>query len=187
MNTLNKWKDGDVYRWSYNDIEYDKRKDYHDMYWCCSNIGIVRGEYLEDTFWNSSSSRTFIKDDVLSKLEVLYKGNLNEYQQCRKEDQAMYDDADILNLSHSNSSNQYYLKIGAVKSRNKMVKIIKRNALKLQRDYEYAKIAFQCELDKLNDLGELNYAYGLDNVSLEDHSYSDEEFFKLEIVNEHTK
>lgn len=174
------WKDGDVYFWSYNEKEYDKRKDHQEMYWCCSNIGIVRGEYLEDTYWGGSSSKSFIKEDVINKLKVTYKGNLKDYQQCRKEDQAMYDDADILNLTHSDSSNQYYLKLGAVKSKDKMIKIIKRNALKLKADYEYAKRALEWELDKLKDIDAIDYAYGLDGVSLGDESYADCEIFKID-------
>lgn len=181
MNTLNNWKDGDVYRWSYNDIEYDKRKDYHDMYWCCSRIGIVRKTLLVDTYWSGSdSSRSFGQDDVLTKLDVEYLGNIKDYVSCNKYDQAMYADNDFLDISHANSGNQCFLKIGAIKSKDKMIKIVKRNALKLQADVERAKRSLSWELEKLDNLDELNYAYGLDGVELSDVSYTDEEFFKLE-------
>lgn len=183
-NQIVSWKDGDVYLWSFNDQEYEKRKDHHDMYWCCSRIGIVANEFLVDTYWGSSLNKMFTIDDVNEKLVVAYKGNLNDYTPCRKEDQAMYNDEDILNLSHPNSSNQYYLRIGALKSKEKMVKVIKRNALKLQHDIEYAKSSLTWELDKLNNLDTLNYTYGLDGVSLEDVSYVDENFHQLELNKE---
>lgn len=92
--TINNWKDGDVFLWSYNEVEYEARKNHHDMYWCCSKIGIVKGDKLEDTFWGSSSNRVFSKDDATNKLELIYKGNLNNYVVCRKEDQAMYEQSD---------------------------------------------------------------------------------------------
>ena len=92
----------------------------------------------------------------------------------------MYVDNDFLDISHANSGNQCFLKIGAVKFKDKMIKIVKRNALKLQADVERAKRALSSELEKLDNLDELNYAYGLDGVELSDVSYTDEEFFKLE-------
>ena len=180
MNIKNNWKDGDIYRWSYNTEESQRRKDHHNIYWCCSRIGIVRNGILTDTFWSGGNRRSFNLEETLSKLDLEYLGNLNDYEPCNQQDQAMYDDKDFLNLSHPNNSNQYFLKKGAVKSKEKMIKIIKRNALKLQFDYEYAKRALEWELEKLDNLDELNYAYGLDGVNLTDDNYCDEEFYKLE-------
>lgn len=188
MSDLISWKDGDIYRWSWNDLEYEKRKQHHDMYWCCSRIAKVKtvdnDTFLEDTYWSSSTSRSFTQEQVVEQLDVTYLGNINDYVKARKEDQAMYDDADFLNLNYHNTHGEYYTKVGAAKSKEKMVKIIKRNALKLQNDLDYAKRALQWELDKLNNLDELNYAYPLDGVSMDDVSYVDSELFKIESLGE---
>lgn len=51
---IKSWKDGDIYRWSWTDDEYDKRRleiQFGTLYWCCSRIGIVKGDYLVDTYW----------------------------------------------------------------------------------------------------------------------------------------
>ena len=29
--TVSNWKDGDVFLWSYNEIEYEARKNHHDI------------------------------------------------------------------------------------------------------------------------------------------------------------
>ncbi|MEG2307213.1 MAG: hypothetical protein RSB94_07730 [Erysipelotrichaceae bacterium] len=176
------FKNGDVYKWSWNEVEYNRRKDLANLYWCESRIGIVDGECLVDTFWSGgSNSRCFDKNDVLTKLDVQYLGNLNDYQPCRKEMQAMYDDKDFLDLSHSNNgiSGAYYLRKDATKSKEKMVKIVKRNALLLQYKVESAKRALEWELTKLRNSEEIDYAYGLDGVSLSDESYVDEDFYLL--------
>ena len=87
----------------------------------------------------------------------------------------MYDDKDFLNLNHSNNSRgNCYLRKGATKSKEKMHKIVKRNAVKLKADYEYAKKTYQWEIDKL-DHEELEYVSALDGVSLADNSYEDEQ------------
>lgn len=176
------WEDGDVYRWSWSESEYNKRKDLANLYWCESQIAIVRGDYLEDTFWSGGEhSRCFPKENINEVLNLTYLGNINDYTPCREEDQAMYDDKDFLNLSHANNCGEYHLKIGAVKSKEKMIKVTKRNALKLRYKVESAKRALEWELDKLKNVNELEYAYGIEDVSLHDNSYLDEDFYLLNL------
>lgn len=176
------WKDGDVYRWSWCESEYNKRKDLANLYWCESQIAIVRGDFLEDTFWSGGcQSRCFKKDAVQEMLSLIYLGNINDYTPCRKEDQAMYDDKDFLNLTHANNRGEYYLKVGAVKSKEKMIKVTKRNALKLRYKLESAKRAFEWEIEKLKNTEQLEYAYGIEDVSLDDNSYFDEDFYLLDL------
>lgn len=163
----------DVYKWYYKD-DYIANKS--EPYWCCSQIAIFNGRYLVDTFWGGSDNRYFKPENLEDKIEVVYLGNLLDFKPANESDQAMYDDKDFLNLNHSNSSRgNCYLRKGAVKSKEKMHKIIKRNAAKLKADYEYAKKAYQWELDKLG-YEELEYVSALDGVSLADESYEDAQF-----------
>ena len=161
----------DVFRWSYK----DRLGSMEQMYWCCSRIGIWNDseEILVDTFWSTKSGKCFGIDSCKEELELEYLGNLSDYSPARESDQAMYDDKDFMNLNHSNSSKgNCYLRKGAVKSKEKMHKIIKRNAAKLKADYEYAKKAYQWEIDNLG-CEDLEYVSALDGVSLADESYED--------------
>ena len=170
-----KMKDQDVYRWSYKSTE-----GMFEPYHCKSGIGIFSesNKALRDTFWGNlgSNGRWFSVEECEDLIDLKYLGNLNDYTPARETDQAMYDDKDFLNLNHSNSSRgNCYLRKGAVKSKEKMHKIIKRNAAKLKADYEYARRAYQQEIDKLG-CEDLEYVSALDGVSLADDSYEDEEF-----------
>lgn len=168
-------KDQDVYRWSYKSTE-----GMFEPYHCKSGIGIFSesNNALRDTFWGNlgSNGRWFSAEECEDLIDLKYLGNLDEYTPARETDQAMYDDKDFLNFNHSNSSRgNCYIRKGAVKSKEKMYKIIKRNAAKLKADYEYARKAYQWEIDKLG-YEDLEYVSALDGVSLADDSYEDEEF-----------
>ena len=167
-------KNLDVYRWSYKNTE-----GMFEPYHCKSRIGIFNGDSnsLRDTFWGNSGSngRWFSLEECKHLIDLEYLGNLNDYTPAHESDQAMYDDKDFLNLNHSNNSRgNCYLRKGATKSKEKMHKIVKRNAVKLKADYEYAKKTYQWEIDKL-DHEELEYVSALDGVSLADNSYEDEQ------------
>lgn len=166
-------KDQDVYRWSYKNTE-----GMFEPYHCKSRIGIFSesSNALRDTFWGNSGSngRWFSVEECEDLINLEYLGNLNDYTHAREADQAMYDDKDFLNLNHSNrSKGNCYVRKGATKSKEKMVKIIKRNATKLKSDYEYAKGAYESEIDKLNDINTIEYVFAKDGVSLADDSYED--------------
>lgn len=175
---MNDFKINDVFRWSFTEEEYARRrKNSSDPYWCCSNIGIIRkdefGYYLEDTYWGSCSNKSYNLEDFDGKINLAFLGNLDDFEVCRKTDQAMYADVDILDLTHANGGG-VYLRKGAVKSKDKMIAVIKRNAYKLKQDVEYAQRSLQWELDRLKNIDELNYASALDKVSMKDVHYEDE-------------
>lgn len=168
-------KNQDVYRWSYKNTE-----GMFEPYHCKSRIGVYseKDNMLRDTFWGtlSSNGKWFSVKECEELLDLTYLGNLDDFEPASEYDQAMYNDKDFLNLNHSNSSrNNTYVRKGAIKSKEKMQKIIKRNAAKLKADYEYAKRAYQQELDKLG-YEDLEYVSALDGVSLADESYEDEQF-----------
>lgn len=117
-------REGDVYRWSYREPGDDRT---YGRYHCCSRIAIVRNGRLRDTFWMigtsfpSSDGRSFGTDD-LPKLELTRLGNLAEYEKAPEYNGDYFDDADIMNLNHSNSSTgNFYLRKGAKRSAAKML------------------------------------------------------------------
>ena len=128
-----KFKTGDVYRWSFNDnklnTEHMKLKmQSGTLYWCCSRIGIVTNDgLLEDTYWGGGQDKKFSIDYCREWLELDYLGNINEFELKPYRDRAYYNDSDCMNLNHSNSSKgNFYVRKSAPKSLSKMKRILNR-------------------------------------------------------------
>lgn len=105
---IKSWKYGDIYRWSWNDDEYDKRRDQISsgtLYWCCSRIGIVDEDYLVDTYWygGSSSNKHFTKEQCVDKLDLVYVGNMDDLEKADPRRRAYYLDEDCVDLRHANT------------------------------------------------------------------------------------
>lgn len=100
-------KDGDIYRWSYCE-EGDDRP--YGRYHCCSRIAVVRNGRLHDTYWPcGSDGKSFGADDLL-KLDLVYIGNFDTLEKSHEWQADYYDDADIVDLNHANSSRgNFYL------------------------------------------------------------------------------
>lgn len=172
---MKQWKEGDVFAWSYKDIDLNSST----QYWCCSMVGVVASNgIMYDTFWGigiNDSGRYFTQDDLESKIDVKFLANLNDYETCKREDRAYYHDKDFLDLSNSNNGNRFfYLRKGATKSLDKMRKILERNL----KDAEYKLTSAQQNLEwekrKLEELTLDSYVWARDGVSMEDVSYLDE-------------
>lgn len=125
-DVIEKLHDGDIFRWSYRDPNTDNRA--YGSYHCCSRIAVVKNGRLRDTFWgDNSDSRSFGVED-LPKLELTRVGNFAELEQAKEYQADYYDDADIVNLNHSNSTrDNFYLRKDAKKSQAKMLEVARRN------------------------------------------------------------
>jgi hypothetical protein len=113
-------RDGDVYRWRYRD---DAKRSYH----CCSCIGIVKDGILRDTYWQIGSSFSegkWFAAESLPTLELTRLGNLDEFVKVPDYFEDYYDDADVMNLNHANSSrDNFYIRKGAKRSQSKMLEV----------------------------------------------------------------
>lgn len=128
-------KEGDIFRWSYRKPGDDRK---YGRYHCCSRIAVMTKGRLRDTFWGSSSDRTFGLDD-LPRLELTYLGNFADLEKADEWKADYYDDADIVNLNHSNSSrDNFYLRKGAKRSAVKMLEVAH---YKLERSESEAQMA----------------------------------------------
>lgn len=116
---MNEIKEGDIFRWSYREPGDDRQ---YGRYHCCSRIAVVANGRLRDTFWSlGSDGRSFGLDD-LPRLDLTYLGNFADLEKAGEWQADYYDDADIVNLNHSNSSNDnFYLRKGAKRSAKKML------------------------------------------------------------------
>ena len=171
---MKEWKEGAVFSWSYKKVDHNNST----QYWCCSQTGVVASNgVMYDTFWGvgiNSSGKRFNLEDLESKIEVKYIANLNDFELSRKEDQCYYDDKDLLDLSNSNNRGIYYLRKGAVKSLDKMKKILKRNIKDAEQKLESAQNSLKWEKRQLEKLTVDSYVYAREGVSVADASWSDE-------------
>lgn len=121
-------REDDIYRWSYRDPNVDMRQ--YGTYHCCSRIAVVRRGRLRDTYWGMSAGsdgRSFGPDD-LHRLDLVRLGNFADLEKAREYQADYYDDADIVNLNHSNSPrNNFYLRKGAKRSQAKMLAVAREN------------------------------------------------------------
>jgi hypothetical protein len=97
----------------------------HDPYWCKSQIAIVRGGELFDTYWEASPKLV-----SLNKVNLKRLGNLHDMTEITRGDEQYYDPADVVDLRHANSSRaSVYIQPGAVRS---AVKIAERIRWKIE-------------------------------------------------------
>lgn len=127
-------RDGDVFRWEWIDPPE------HAPYWCKSQIAVVRGGELFDTYWEASSPTRILKDRV--KLTLL--GNLYEMTQITRGDEQYYDPADVVDMRHANSSRaSIYIQPGAVRSAAKIVDRIRRKIEEAQNTKRHAELTIE--------------------------------------------
>ncbi len=130
-------REGDVYRWCYREPGDDRQ---WGRYHCCSLRGIVRRDgRLWDTYWSSGhDGRSFGVDD-LAKLDLTYLGNLSDLEKVPEWNADYYDDADIVNLNHANSTrDNFYLRKGAKRSAAKMLETARHRLKKAESDVRTA-------------------------------------------------
>ena len=155
-------KENDIYKWSWKD-EHLLSKNYGDAYWCCARLAKVINGDLMDLFWSMGESSQSKRLDT-NKVNLVYLGNLDDYQEVRTTDEfKYYNKEDTLNISHANYSDYwgrcFFIKKDAVKSKDK----IKQELVKRLEDLEYQSRNIQRDiaianekLAKLDDCEDLN-------------------------------
>lgn len=133
-------REGDIYRWSYRRKDVDLRS--YGTYHCCSCIAIVRHGRLRDTYWQIGTSfndgRSFGIEDM-PQLELIRIANLDDLNKAPEYQDDYYDDADIVDLNHPNSSRgNFYLRKGAVRSVAKMLQVSRERLAEAESDLRTA-------------------------------------------------
>lgn len=111
---MDDWKDGDVFFWSFKDIARSN--------WCKSNIAVVKGGWLIDTYWGASSNNAcWSKEEADAALELTFKGNLSDFDNRQEWEAPYFAKEDCLSLNHSNSPRgNFYIRKGAARCREAM-------------------------------------------------------------------
>lgn len=134
-------RDDDIFRWRYRAPGDDRQ---WGRYHCCSQIAVFRAGRLQDTYWmigNSfpSDGRSF-GADRFQELELTYVGNFADIERAKEYQADYYDDADIVNLNHCNSTaGNFYLRKGAKRSKVKMLESARRKLEKAQSNERAAQ------------------------------------------------
>lgn len=138
-DVIEQLREGDIFRWSYRDPNTDSRQ--YGSYHCCSRIAVVKNGLLRDTYWGAyagSDGRSFGQDDI-HKLDLTFVANLRDLEVAAEYQADYYDDADIINLNHSNSTRgNFYLRKGAVRSQDKMLAVARQRMAEAESDWHTA-------------------------------------------------
>ena len=142
-------KENDIYQWSWKD-EHMLSKNYGDAYWCCARLAKVINGDLMDLFWSMGESPQSKRLDT-NKVNLVYLGNLDDYQEVRTTDEfKYYNQEDTLNILHANHSVNwgkcFFIKKDAVKSKDK----IKQELVKRLEDLEYQAQSIQRDIARTN-------------------------------------
>lgn len=147
-------KDGDIFRWRYKNEKPEHRREW-GRYHCRSQIAVAKDGWLADTFWGSRSDGTAMWPcDEAREILVLEKlGNLSEVEKRPEYEAMYYDDADIVDINHSNSSRgNFYVRKGADRSRHKMIQIAAEKAAAAERERDSALSKIERYKQALADL-----------------------------------
>ena len=108
--------DGDIYFWRYAD---DMGRNHSDLYHCKSRKAVVVNGQIIDTFWSCSSDGLVLDP---SRVVLEFKGNKSDLRAIRAWEVKYYDEQDVVDMRHSNSSSaEIYVKAGALRSRDAML------------------------------------------------------------------
>ena len=147
---MNNFKEGDFYRWSFKD-EYTKGKSYEGLYWCKSQIAYFNGDYLYDTYWLSNNSNYEID---LDKVDLVFMGNIHDYEKTHASNKQYYDPNDILDISHPNNriDDSLFICKGAKKSKEIMLARLQEQIKKEQYEIDSHKRSLERLKDKQTEL-----------------------------------
>lgn len=170
MSTL-EIKDGDIFRWRYAD-EKPEQLGQWGRYHCRSRIAVAKDGWLIDTFWTygvekprrDDSTASWSCDDAKKKLELTFVGNIGDLEKRDEWQAAYYDDADIVNLNHGNSSRgNFYVRKDAQRCRSKMLATVAERIAECERIISFE----QSKLERLRETtARLNSSESLDKIYL---------------------
>ena len=131
------WRDGDVFFWQWTD---DARKSFTfgDPDWCVAHKAVVKNGFLVDLYW-SSESKSWKRDDIINRMVLTYRGNIHEMEPIHHYELRYYEDADVVDLTHSNHTKATcYRRKGAQRSLNKALDILAQKRSDAESDLRMA-------------------------------------------------
>lgn len=151
---MNKLKKGDLFRWSYNSSEYEKRKDERNsgtLYWCMSRIFRFDGEKFIDTYWGYGDNRSWTPEKAEKELDLIYLANEEDLEKTSYPE--YYNGEDVVNLNHANNSKgNIYVKKSAERSKKAMFESARRKLERAESDKRTAEREVELYAKKLREI-----------------------------------
>jgi hypothetical protein len=116
-------RDGDIFHWRYADERPDDLGPWR-RYHCKSQFAVANDGKLTDTYWGGASSHDVsVSYEEARKLwSLTYLGNFDGLKKVPEYEGEYYDENDIVNLNHANSSRgNFYIRVGAKRSKAKIL------------------------------------------------------------------
>lgn len=134
-------KDGDVYRFAYNQEQYERARG--DLRWCFDGQLVYRDGLLCDTYWGlnwrGDNGRSFTVAKAQSQGILEFVCNLNDVEKIREDEYQLYADGDTFNLSHQHGCYKHYVKRrGARKDKERMLAAVHQKVTDARNDVERA-------------------------------------------------
>lgn len=152
---------GQIYRWRWRDKARDADNAPYRSYHCKSQIAIVRGGLLLDTYWSdlTSSDRTVLDPQ---QVELTFYAD-ESWPTISRWQIPYYNPADVASMAHANNSRALiYLRPGAQRSKEAILEEIRSREKVAASEIRSA----QWSLERLAEARKLADADRLDEVML---------------------
>ena len=146
-------REGDIYRWRWNDEE---RRSYH----CKSQIAIVKGGKLLDTYWFGYDESNLLRPEAVT---LTFWANVDDLLVIHSGMTSYYRPEDVVDLRHANnSSGPVYIRKGAKRDAATMLEVVSGRI----KDSEREIVWHQRQLEEFAKFQGLIRAGKLDEVWL---------------------
>lgn len=147
-------KERDYYLFNYND-EYTQNA--FEPYHCFDGRLIAKKVggriILVDTYWGSSSNRTFTWKEAKTQGSLEYICNLDNVDNLHKANRIYYSDRDIFNLSSQHGCyEKYAIRRGAKKSKTKMLSVLKQKISDAKSTIGFREREIQSALKNIEEI-----------------------------------
>ncbi len=108
---------------------------------------------LVDTYWGSSSNRTFTWKEAKTQGSLEYICNLDNVDDLHKASRIYYSDRDIFNLSSQHGCyEKYAIRRGAKKSKTKMLSVLKQKISDAKSTIGFSEREIQSALKNIEEI-----------------------------------
>ena len=160
------WREGDIVVWWFTEKELKRRNHGNNggtTYWSASQIAVFEDGRFWDTYWVSNHyNKNFTPESIGDTHKVKFIANFDEldkidYSSCEYLSK-MYDESDIVNLNHANSSRgNLYLRKGAKKKINIIKESYERKIAELKSKIDHWKWTLEQTEKEFENLTEDNF------------------------------
>jgi len=134
-------RDGDIYRWRWKDEARDSDRGPYRSYHCKSQVAIVKGGSLYDTYWSYGGSDGWLNpDDII----LTFWANMADLTEINSGLAVYYRRDDVVDMRHANSTRgPVYLKAGAARDAAIMLEYIASKIKDRKSDIRFAEYALE--------------------------------------------